>query len=240
MRSDREMLFGPTNEEMITEIFRAYVRSYKDLPLNTKAGARIEVEFVSNTYDCEGIKVIQYHGWVDQALSPGESINYYERVVASMGGVAETQAFYRLFMAPGMAHCGGGPGPNKFGQSGGQSVAPLVPGSTASDDVVKALERWVEEGVAPDRLIATKYRNDAVTEPALIRRPLCLYPQVQKYNGTGDPNVASSFSCVAASAATLAKFRPSSETSAVLSLLLWQPTQYCFSNAACCAACGAG
>ncbi len=150
----------------------------------------------------KGIKVIQYHGWADQALSPGESIDYYERVVASMGGVAETQAFYRLFMAPGMAHCGGGPGPNKFGQSGGQSVAPLVTGSTASDDVVKALERWVEEGIAPDRLIATKYRNDAVTEPALIRRPLCPYPQVQKYNGTGDPNVASSFSCVAASSAT--------------------------------------
>jgi hypothetical protein len=150
----------------------------------------------------KGIKVIQYHGWADQALSPGESINYYERVMAKMGGVANSQAFYRLFMAPGMAHCGGGAGPNRFGQSGGGSVGPLVPGSTASDDIVKALERWVEEGIAPDRLIATKYKNDAATEPALMRRPLCPYPQVQKYNGTGDPNVASSFSCVASSSGT--------------------------------------
>ena len=145
----------------------------------------------------KGIKVIQYHGWVDQALSPGESINYYERVTKQMGGVKQTQDFYRLFMAPGMAHCTGGAGPNKFGQSGGGSVGPLVAGSTAVDDVVKALERWVEEGVAPDQLIATKYTNDVITEPALSRRPLCPYPQVQTYKGSGDPNIASSFSCVA-------------------------------------------
>jgi feruloyl esterase len=150
----------------------------------------------------KGIKIIQYHGWADQALPPGESINYYERVIARMGGVADTQSFYRLFMAPGMAHCGGGPGPNRFGQAGGQSVAALAPGATANDDVVKALERWVEEGVAPDRLVATKYKNDAVTDAPLIRRPLCPYPQVQKYNGSGDPNVASSFSCVAPSVGT--------------------------------------
>lgn len=143
-----------------------------------------------------GIKVIQYHGWVDQALPPGESINYYERVMAKMGGVAQTHDFYRLFMAPGMAHCQGGPGPNRFGQSGGGSVGPLAPRSTASDDVVKALERWVEEGIAPDQLIATKYTNDEITEPVVSRRPLCPYPQVQKYNGSGDPNAASSFSCV--------------------------------------------
>lgn len=145
----------------------------------------------------KGIKVIQYHGWVDQALSPGESIRYYERVMAQMGGVAETHDFYRLFMAPGMAHCTGGPGPNRFGQSGGGSVGPVGPTSTASDDVVKTLERWVEEGIAPDRLVATKYTNDAITEPVLSRRPLCPHPHVQTYNGSGDPNVESSFSCVA-------------------------------------------
>ena len=145
----------------------------------------------------KGIKVIHYHGWVDQALSPGESVRYYERVMAEMGGVAETQDFYRLFMAPGMAHCTGGPGPNRFGQAGGGSVGPLLPTSTADDDVVMALERWVEEGIAPDQLIATKNRNDAITEPALSRRPLCPHPQVQTYNGSGDPDVASSFSCMA-------------------------------------------
>jgi feruloyl esterase len=145
----------------------------------------------------KGIKVIQYHGWVDQALSPGESIRYYDRVMKHMGGVAATHDFYRLFMAPGMAHCTGGPGPNRFGQSGGGSVGPLVPASTANDDVVKALERWVEQGTAPDQLIATKYENDVITGRVLSRRPLCPHPQVQKYKGSGDPNAASSFSCVA-------------------------------------------
>jgi hypothetical protein len=145
----------------------------------------------------KGIKVIQYHGWVDQALSARESINYYDRVVAAMGGLDKTKDFYRLFMAPGMAHCFGGPGPNYFGQAGGESVGPALPSSSADDDILKALDRWVEEGVAPDQIIATKFKDNVVGGPVEMRRPLCPHPQVQKYNGTGDPNVASSFSCAA-------------------------------------------
>lgn len=143
-----------------------------------------------------GIKVIQYHGWADQALAPGESINYYDRVVGSMGGLAQTQDFYRLFMAPGMAHCFGGPGPNDFGQAGGESVRPALPGSSASDDILKALESWVEQGVAPAQIIATKFTGDDATRPVIMRRPLCPHPLVAKYKGGNvDPNVASSFAC---------------------------------------------
>jgi feruloyl esterase len=144
----------------------------------------------------KGIKVIQYHGWTDEALAPRESINYYERVVEQMGGVEQTHDFFRLFMAPGMDHCGGGLGPNYFGQAGGGSVGSLTPTSDARSDVLMALEKWVEEDVAPDQLIATKYTNNVITEPVQSRRPLCPYPQVQKYDGSGDPNVETSFSCV--------------------------------------------
>lgn len=138
----------------------------------------------------KGIKVLHYHGWADAALSPPESINYYEKVIASMGGLAQTQDFYKLYMVPGMTHCGGGPGANHFGQPHNASV----PAASAQEDIIKALENWVEKGQAPDTIIATKYTNDDPTKPALLRRPLCPYPKVQKYVG-GDPAVASSFVC---------------------------------------------
>lgn len=138
----------------------------------------------------KGIKVLHYHGWQDAALSPPESINYYEKVIASMGGLAQTQDFYKLYMVPGMVHCSGGPGPNHFGQPHVSNV----PAATAREDIIKALEEWVEKGQAPDTIIATKHTNDDPTRPALLRRPLCPYPKVQKYIG-GDPAAASSFAC---------------------------------------------
>src|SRR6185503_12508285 len=82
-----------------------------------------------------GGKLIQYHGWSDPQISPGNSTQYYERVLNTLGGASSVDGSYRLFMAPGMAHCGGGEGPNTF-------------------DVVAALEDWVERGKAPDRIIA--------------------------------------------------------------------------------------
>jgi feruloyl esterase len=74
-----------------------------------------------------------------------------------MGGLEQTKDFYRLFMVPGMAHCQGGDGPNYFGQ--GAHIGPALPSSSADDDILKALERWVEQGVAPDKLIATKFKD---------------------------------------------------------------------------------
>jgi feruloyl esterase len=126
-----------------------------------------------------GGKLIQYHGWIDQLISPQNSIDYYESVLAFFGGktsprpaAGEVQSFYRLFMAPGMAHCGGGPGPNTF-------------------DMQAALEQWVEHGTAPDRIIATHSVNGIVDRA----RPLCPYPQLASYKGSGDTNDAASFVC---------------------------------------------
>jgi feruloyl esterase len=111
-------------------------------------------------------KLLMYHGWADPLISPQDSIDYYLRVVAAQGnnGSAawkETQSFYRLFMVPGMYHCAFGPGPNAFGNLfSGQVYAAPPPVNDASHDAFVALQQWVENGIAPTRLIATKYVDD--------------------------------------------------------------------------------
>ena len=154
-----------------------------------------------SAFQKRGGKLIHYHGWNDPAIGPRNSINYYESVATAQRpgkgqgkgedkvGLSRTQDFYRLFMAPGMLHCGGGPGPNNFGQG-----APLA---DADHDVVKALERWVEHGVAPERIIATKYVNDNPANGIALTRPLCPYPQVAVLGPNGaDTTDAHNFICV--------------------------------------------
>jgi hypothetical protein len=139
-----------------------------------------------------GVKIIQYDGWNDQTLQPGHSIEYYKRVTAAMGGPANTQDFYRLFMVPGMTHCYFGPGASSFGGVGQQRP----PVRDALHDIQAALENWVENGVAPNQLIATKYVDDAPQTTAVkFTRLLCPYPSVARYKGSGNPNDAGSFVC---------------------------------------------
>jgi feruloyl esterase len=92
-----------------------------------------------------------------------------------------------------MAHCGGGPGPNAFGQP--FSVNGPKP-SDASDDILTALDQWVEQQNAPDKIIATKYVNDDPTQGIAFQRPLCPFPQIAQYKGTGSTTSAASFACV--------------------------------------------
>ena len=138
-------------------------------------------------------KIIQYHGTTDPAIPPGASIEYRRSVLAFFGIYDQKDArdtvsnFYRLFLVPGMLHCQGGPGANTFGQG-----APLA---DSAHDVIKALEAWVEQGKAPDQIIATKFTNDDPTQPTLFSRPLCPYPAVARWNGTGDAADAANWSC---------------------------------------------
>ena len=136
-------------------------------------------------------KLIQYVGWGDSAISPENDINYYNDVSRVLGPHEDIQDFYRLFMVPGMAHCGGGPGANAFG-NGINGPNPL----DAADDLLSALDRWVENRVAPDKIIATKYVNNDPTQGIAFQRPLCVYPQIAKYNGSGSTTSAASFACV--------------------------------------------
>jgi feruloyl esterase len=118
-----------------------------------------------------GGKLIQYHGWTDQQVMPRNSIDYYRSVVREMGDAAKTADSYRLFMAPGMNHCGGGEGPNKF-------------------DVLGALAQWVENGKAPGSILASRNQGSVSRT-----RPLCPYPQVAVYKGTGSTDDAANFAC---------------------------------------------
>ena len=120
-----------------------------------------------------GGKVIIWHGWADQLISAEATIDYYKRVQQQMGGAERTSQFARFFLAPGVAHCGGGAGPNPYGQL---------------DNLVS----WVEDGNPPSTLTAAR-RDQA---GAITRsRPLCEYPLVAKYKGTGSTDDAANFVC---------------------------------------------
>jgi hypothetical protein len=120
-----------------------------------------------------GGKVIIWHGWADQLISAEGTIDYYKRVQQQMGGAEKTAQLARLFLAPGVAHCGGGAGPNPYGQ-------------------LDNLLSWVEDGNPPSTLTAAR-RDQA---GAITRsRPLCQYPLVAKYKGTGSTDDAANFVC---------------------------------------------
>jgi feruloyl esterase len=119
-----------------------------------------------------GGKLIQYHGWADPQIQPLSSVAYHDRVIKQVGGAQKVLDGYRLFMVPGMAHCGGGEGTSTF-------------------DMVSALEQWVEQHRAPDSIPASRVVNGTVNRT----RPLCPYPQRAAYKGSGDINEAANFVC---------------------------------------------
>jgi len=137
-----------------------------------------------------GGKLIIYHGWNDAAISALNSINYFESVQTKMGQ-ADADSFLRLFMVPGMQHCGGGPGPDVFGQFG------TSPQNDAQHNIYLALEQWVEKGAAPSTVIAAKLTGAGSAAAVEETRPLCAFPQAAKYKGTGDTNDAANFACAA-------------------------------------------
>jgi Tannase and feruloyl esterase len=139
-------------------------------------------------FEAHGGKLIVYHGWNDAAISPLNAISYYQAVVKTMGQ-AVADSFVRLYMVPGMQHCGGGPGPNVFGQLG------MSPENDAQHNIYLALEEWVEKGTPPSAIIASKLEGDAPTGKVQMTRPLCVYPAEANYKGSGDTNDAANFAC---------------------------------------------
>jgi hypothetical protein len=121
-------------------------------------------------FRARGGKVLITYGWADAILQPQMGVDYYERAAAANG--RDSMDFMRLFMIPGMAHCAGGVGPDQY-------------------DAVTAVIDWVEKGVAPASLVASKIVGGQVTRS----RPLCPYPQVARYRGQGSTDAAASFEC---------------------------------------------
>jgi feruloyl esterase len=133
-----------------------------------------------------GGKLILFQGWSDPAIAAQSTINYYDSVVSERGAM-RGEDFVRLFMAPGMQHCQDGPGPDSFGQNG------FAQGDPASD-LEAALEQWVEAGVAPEQVVATKFAGSSVVRT----RPLCAFPAVAEWTGSGSTDDAANFTCVTA------------------------------------------
>jgi feruloyl esterase len=141
-----------------------------------------------SAFRAHGGKLILYHGWNDPAIPALNTVDYYQNVIAKMGR-ADTDSFARLYMIPGMQHCGGGPGPDSFG---------AFVGSLPDDpqrNILVSLENWVEKGTAPATIIATKTGEGNPPGAATMTRPLCPYPQSAKYKGSGDPASAENFEC---------------------------------------------
>jgi feruloyl esterase len=139
-----------------------------------------------SAFKARGGKAIVYHGWQDPVVNPLDTIAYYEQVKALQGSQAETDRFLRLFLVPGMGHCGGGAGATNFGNQG--SPSPVL---SAERDVLMALDRWVEQGVAPDSIVASR----VVGGNTVRTRLLCPYPKKAVYRGTGSTDEAASFTC---------------------------------------------
>ena len=139
-----------------------------------------------------GGKLLLWHGWNDPAISALNTIDYYESVARAMGP-GSIGSFLRLYLAPGIQHCAGGPGPGTFGQGG------VLSGSDPRHSLQLALEEWVDKGTAPVAIVATRYAGgppigDGPHEVKMTR-PLCPYPQAPAYKGAGDTNDAASFTC---------------------------------------------
>ena len=127
---------------------------------------------ISPHLKARGVKLLLYHGWNDTAISPENTINYYQNVLQKMG--PKQDSWMRLYMVPGMNHCQGGVEPDQFNK-------------------MAIMERWRESNTAPERVLAEHVTGANVD----MTRPLCPYPQVAAYKGTGSTNDAASFTCKA-------------------------------------------
>jgi len=143
-----------------------------------------------SAFKARGGKLISYHGWADKLIMPQGTVKYFDALQTQFGGAQAVSSFAKLFMVPGMGHCQGSDGPNQFGQIS-SGVVPV----DANHDVFQAMLKWVEQGVAPEKIIATKFIGDDPTKPVLRTRPLCEYPMVAKYKGSDSTDDAANFSC---------------------------------------------
>lgn len=174
------MLAGPRPMSLAAEVYKYLVFEdpnwdYKtlnpdtDFPRAEKAVAKSLDATDPNLkpFTERGGKLLIYHGWSDPGIPPMNSVRYYENVAKALGGATKAAASVRLFMIPGMNHCAGGDGTDKF-------------------DGISALDQWVERGKAPDQIIASRPGRT---------RPLCPYPQSAAYKGTGSTDEAANFVC---------------------------------------------
>lgn len=191
-----DMVFGDPKWEIASFNFDADLAT-----ADSKLGTILNSENPNlRSFEKHGGKLIQYHGWADYAIPPRSSIKYFDSVATTFGGEGKIKNFYRLYMVPGLEHCSSGPGPTTFlgpyqiqpsldGKE--NSIVPLGPGH----NMITALENWVEHGVAPDRIVATKYLDDKPEKGVDRTWLLCPYPMTAKWGGKGDWKESSTYTC---------------------------------------------
>ncbi|PYP82735.1 MAG: tannase/feruloyl esterase family alpha/beta hydrolase [Candidatus Angelobacter sp. Gp1-AA117] len=171
----KDMVFNDPNWDIMKASLDASVKAADEKQAQSLNATDPDLK----AFKARGGKLILYHGWSDPAITALGTIDYYNKI-------ADVAQFSRLYLAAGMQHCAGGPGPDSFGQFE-RSATPNDP----QKNVYAAIEQWVEKGIAPDKLIAVKKEKDAVK----MSRPLCAYPQTAKYKGMGDVNEAANWEC---------------------------------------------
>jgi hypothetical protein len=139
----------------------------------------------------DGRKLIMYHGLSDGDITPYRTVQYFNGLAKLNGGMQAVQKNVRLYMVPGMAHCTDGPGPNNFGQL----FSAVVLDAPADHDILANLDAWVETGRGPAAIIATKFEHDDPHDRATRTMPLCPYPAMARYVGTGNVNDAANWTC---------------------------------------------
>jgi feruloyl esterase len=146
-----------------------------DLALALKNASFVEASDPDlSKFRARGGKLLLWHGWADPGPAPENTINYYTQTAQTTGG--GSQGWMRLFLLPGVAHCGGGVGPDQA-------------------DFLGSMERWREQGIAPGEILASRNTGRSGLSP--MTRPLCPFPQVAQYRGTGNSGEPSSFVCTA-------------------------------------------
>ena len=190
------LLFAFGNGYFANMIYEKADWDYKtaDLTAATKASDQKGAKVLNATdpdlsrFKNRGGKLIIYHGWDDPAISALNTIDYFRQVHTKMGA-QNVESFLRVYMVPGMQHCGGGPGATSFEEG-------LHARQDAEHNMRLALEDWVEKDAAPSKIIASKYADsDPGSQPSMTR-PLCPYPQIARYKGFGDVNNGENFACV--------------------------------------------
>ncbi len=172
--------FGPANDYFKYVVFRNPDWDWRtfDLDRDATLADRIDNGTINATstdlkqFVSHKGKLILYHGWTDTNITPAATVEYFDKVTAQMGGASQAAQSVRLFMVPGMNHCGGGEGPNVF-------------------SMPSALSQWVEDGKPPEQVLASHVTAGKVDRT----RPLCSYPKTAHYKGMGDPNDAANFEC---------------------------------------------
>lgn len=180
----RYMVVADPKENLLTASVEALVRQSRE-----KLAADLDATDPDlSKFAAHGGKLILYHGWNDPAISPLNTVNYFEKVEQTMGQ-EKAESFLRLYMVSGMEHCGNGPGASALGQFGQETAKGPKYG------LFDSLEEWVEKGSPDENVVATKYGSTANGMKAVFTRPLCAYPKVAHYSGSGDTNDAASYAC---------------------------------------------